>query len=391
MKIKHGLISCDSHAQEHPAVWTSRMSKAKWGDRIPQLVETNDRAAMDIPIDHPVQRWTIDNQVTYRRGTANCPTAMGDPLRKTFPHRWNDVPQIVYDPKERLLAQDRDRIDAEVLFPNYGGADGDGFATLESGLEMECVRAYNDFLVEEWLSVSDRYVPIAILPYGSGIDATVAEAIRAVKLGHKGVVMLSEPSQQGTGLNHINDRHWDPLWAACEEMDIPVHFHAEGGMNKLSMGDWSGYTRNQFQAMWPSGSFSLQAQVMPNLIFSGILDRFPGLQVVCAETGLGWVNFILEACDHEWEKHHLWTEGVIQRPSEAFHRQVHINFWFERAGVEQRHAIGLENIMWESDFPHATSTWPDSWSFVERSLEGVSDEERFPMMAGNAVKLYKLG
>ena len=83
MKIKHGLISCDSHAQEHPAVWTSRMSKSKWGDRIPQLVETNDRAAMDIPIDHPVQRWTIDNQVTYRRGTANCPTAMGDPLRKT--------------------------------------------------------------------------------------------------------------------------------------------------------------------------------------------------------------------------------------------------------------------------------------------------------------------
>ena len=111
---------------------------------------------------------------------------------------------------------------------------------------------------------------------------------------------------------------------------------------------------------------------------------------MCAETGLGWVNFILEACDHEWEKHHLWTEGVTQRPSEVFHRQVHINFWFERAGVEQRHDIGLENIMWESDFPHATSTWPDSWSFVERSLQGVSEEERFPMMAGNAVRLYKL-
>ncbi len=139
-----------------------------------------------------------------------------------------------------------------------------------------------------------------------------------------------------------------------------------------------------------SGSFSVQAQFIPNLIFSGVLDRYPRLNWVCAETGLGWVNYILEGCDHEWERRHLWTEGIGTRPSELFRRQVYVDFWYEAVGVQQRHHVGIDNIMWESDFPHSTSTFPDSWAFVERTLQGVPQGERDQMLYGNALRLYKL-
>ncbi len=391
MKLKYGLISSDSHAQEHPEAWTSRMSKSKWGDRVPHVAETNDPSAGVGPLDGTVERWFIDGRPMERRGTVNCPTAMGDPLRRTYPQRWEEVPEIVYDPHRRLEAQERDGVDAEVLFPNIAGQSGEGLVNFEAELELDCVRAYNDLISEEWVGASDRYVGLAILPYKSGIAETAREVRRAVKNGHKGVIMLSEPSQNAPGLPHINDAYWNPMWDACQEMEAPVHFHASGGMRKLSMEAWKGYSRNQIQAMNPSGNFSLQAQSLPNLLLSGTLERFPGLKVVCAETGLGWVNYIIEACDHEWERRHLWTEGLTTRPSDVFHRQVHVDFWYETAGVEQRHAIGLDNIMWESDFPHSTSTWPDSWQFIERTLKGVPEEERFQLMAGNAVRIYKMG
>ena len=88
----------------------------------------------------------------------------------------------------------------------------------------------------------------------------------------------------------------------------PIHWHAGAGI-RLSIPRWKGFTRNQEQAMGPAGGFSNQAQFIPNLIFSGVLDRFPRLRWVCAETGIGWVNYMLEACDHEWERRHLWTQG----------------------------------------------------------------------------------
>ena len=153
---------------------------------------------------------------------------------------------------------------------------------------------------------------------------------------------------------------------------------------------WSGYTRNELQAMGPSASFVSQAQFIPNLIFSGVLERYPRLNWVCAETGLGWVNYILEACDHEWEKRHLWTEGITTRPSEQFQRQVYVDFWYEQAGIEHRHRIGLDNIMWESDYPHSTSSFPESWEFVERTMQGVPKDEQEQLLYRNAMRLYHL-
>jgi predicted TIM-barrel fold metal-dependent hydrolase len=96
------------------------------------------------------------------------------------------------------------------------------------------------------------------------------------------------------------------------------------------------------------------------------------------------------ACDHEWERRQLWRHGLARKPSELIREQVYVNFWYERAGIGLRDAVGVDNIMWESDYPHIASTYPDSWKFVERSLAGVPAEERKKMLYGNAQALYRL-
>lgn len=386
MEIKYGLISCDSHAQPHKNAFLDRMSKAKWGDKIPQLMETSDKAHMAVPYDRTVERWFINGELVGNRGVVNCPTVMEDPRRKYFPQTWDEVPAIVYDPVERLKALDQDGVDGEVLFPNDPVQSGTMFQGGDAAFELDCVRAYND-AIGEWREVSDRFIPLAIIPYLSDIDVAVAEVQRAVKKGHKGITMLAEPSQTQPGLHHFNDPYWHPLWEVCQDLDIPIHWHASAGLN-LKMPRWKGYTRNQEQAMGPAGGFSTSAQFMPNLLFSGVLDKYPTLKWVSAETGLGWVNYILEGCDHEWERRHLWTEGIVTRPSELFKRQLYVDFWYESAGIQLRHKIGIDNIMWESDYPHSTSTYPESWEFVKRSLAGVPQEDRDKMLHGNAMRIY---
>ena len=129
----------------------------------------------------------------------------------------------MYDPVERLGALDKDGVDAEVLFPNDPCQSGTFFQG-DAGFELDCVKAYNDWLAE-WRQVSDRYVPLAFIPYMCDIETTVAETARA-RLGHRGIVMLAEPSQSLKGLKHFNDPYWDPLWAACQDLDMPIHWHA---------------------------------------------------------------------------------------------------------------------------------------------------------------------
>ena len=98
-------------------------------------------------------------------------------------------------------------------------------------------------------------------------------------------------------------------------------------------------------------------------------ERFPRLKCVFAEAGIGGLNYVLAACDHEWECRHLWTEGIVTRPSETVRRQMYVNFWFEAEGIKLRHHIGIDNIMWESDFPHVASFYPRSWESIERVVD----------------------
>jgi uncharacterized protein len=158
----------------------------------------------------------------------------------------------------------------------------------------------------------------------------------------------------------------------------------------MTFPEWDGYTAYEQHAAFTVPTAAWPAQIIPNTIFSGIAYRFPRLKWVFAETGIGAVSCAQAACDHEWERRRLWRQGLTQRPSEIIRQQVYVNFWYEQAGIGLRYEVGVDNIMWESDYPHIASTYPESWKFVERSLQGVPDDERSKMLYLNAQTLYRL-
>ncbi len=380
MEIKFGLISADSHAAFDREAFTSRMSASKWGDKIPQVVEVEAGG-------RPIHRWALYGTATkaeagFGFGVCNCPALMGEPF-PTYPDRWEDVPPMAYDPAERLKALDIDHVDGEVLFPNPPGGAFHVYG--DPDFERDCVRAYNDAL-SDWTKVSDRYTPLASVPLLSDPAEIAREIERAVEGGHRGVNLIG---QMPKGLPHLTDPHWFPMWDACQSLGVPMHFHGSASLvTGASAKKWDGYSQRAAHSAATSTSAVTPAQIIPQLIFSGIMEDFPELRVVFAENGIGGLNYVLAACDHEWEVRHLWTEGLATRPSDIVRQRMFVNFWFEAEGIKLRNEIGIDNIMWESDFPHVASYYPRSWENIERVLEGVLEGDRRKLLWENATKVY---
>jgi predicted TIM-barrel fold metal-dependent hydrolase len=376
MEIKHKLISADSHAGFDRDDFTRRMSVAKWGERIPQVVTAEEKGRR-------IDRWSVYGKRRHN-DVANCPALMGEPF-PTYPKLWEEVPKPYYDAQERLKALDADGVDAEVLFPNPPGGTFFEFGDVE--FELDVVRAYNDAL-GDWYRISDRYLPLMTLPYLSSTEVIKNEVERAARAGHRGVNLLGQMPDE---LPHITDPYWYPLWDICQELELPIHFHGSAGLSAgASVRKWSGYSPRQAHSAQTATSAVTPAQIVPQFIFSGITEKFPRLKSVFPEAGVGSLNYVIACCDHEWESRHLWTEGITTRPSEIVHRQMYVNFWFEAEGIKLRDDIGIDNIMWESDFPHVASYYPHSWREVERVLNGVPEAERRKMQYENAVRLYKI-
>jgi len=370
------FISVDEHVQEHPGVWTKRLPRAKWGDRIPHI----EAAA------HGRERWVVDGSEIDLSGVADCGAAMAE--RTENPQRWSEVPAMVYDPQQRLQAMDRAGIDYAVLYPTVAGAGGQTFGRLKDPeFELACVQAYNDWLIEEWASVSERFVPQCITPLFP-IEAVVNEVRRAVANGHKGVIYPSIPMEL-RDVPHINDAVYDPLWAACQELGVPICFHA-GAAAAIQIPAYQGYSpplAAAFQAITrPASSVS----VLVNLLISKILMRFPDLKVVLAESGLGWGAYLLEYTDFQAKGDQLPQHGYALMPSELFKRQCYLVGWYDQASIKTRNYIGTDNILWSSQFPLATSTWPDTRVSIAKSFDGIAESDRQKILWQNAAKLYKI-
>ncbi|HZD42303.1 MAG TPA: amidohydrolase family protein, partial [Terriglobales bacterium] len=252
MKIHYGLISADSHVVTDKNAFVQRMSKDKWGERIPQIVEVESKG-------QTVQRWAVNGKPLSGRGVCNCPAVMGDPLRNRYPQRWEDVPGKVYVPEERLKALDADGIDAEVLFPN----DPSSFHQYnDREFELACVQAYNDSMAE-WYKASDRFISLAMVPLLNGMAPTVAEVERAARMGHRGIVMFALPSLMVKELPHVSDPFWYPLWEACQELHMPIHFHASAGLaRKITFPEWDGYRPYQQHAAFTVPTAAWPAQII---------------------------------------------------------------------------------------------------------------------------------
>jgi len=226
MAFEYKRIDVDSHCQEKPDAWTSRMSKAKWGDRIPQIVEKDGR-----------EIWMCDGRVMMNGWPSLCHGVIPD--RKSLPTHWRDVPSIVYTADGRMRAMDRDGVSAQVLFPNTAGVGGEAFMMrMDPDLQKDCVRAYNDYLAEEFYDVAPhRFITLAELPLAT-VEAAVVELKHAANRGHRGFLMIGATEQYR--LPAFAERYWDPLWATAQELDMPFvdgdDLHSPANKQKMADG-----------------------------------------------------------------------------------------------------------------------------------------------------------
>jgi predicted TIM-barrel fold metal-dependent hydrolase len=190
-------------------------------------------------------------------------------------------------------------------------------------------------------------------------------------------------------LPHINDAVYDPLWAVCQELAVPICFHA-GASAKIQIPAYEGYASATATAIRAITGPASSVSVLVNLLISKILMRFPQLQIVLAGSGLGWGAYLLEYTDFQATGDQLPQNGYDLMPSELFRRQCYLVGWYDRASLRVRDYIGTENILWSSQFPQATSSWPNTQAALKKSFDGVSEDDKNKILWHNAAKLYKI-
>ena len=374
MQLRHGFISVDDHVQEPPDLWTARIGK-RWSDRVPHLERTPEGA----------ERWVLNGQVLLGGASSKAGAFMAD--RNSEATRWNDVPAAAYVPAERLKAMDAAGVDYSVLYPTVAGLAGEAFGRLEdSELELACVQAYNDWLIENWRAASERFVPQCIVPIAP-VEATIKEIRRAVALGHRGVVLPSLPMHL-RNVPHISGPEYDPLWAACAELDVPVCLHA-GASPELQYPPASGLSDRLAQALDAVTRPVSNVFVLSLYSFSRVFLRHPRLRVVLAESALSWGMLYMEWADHQFEHDGLAREGYDLKPSEMFRRNCFLTSWFDPVAPFLSY-VGAEHILWSTKLPLATSTWPNTREALEQSFRDVSPEDKEKILWRNAAQLYRL-
>jgi predicted TIM-barrel fold metal-dependent hydrolase len=268
-------------------------------------------------------------------------------------------------------------VEADVLYTTLGFRI---FWLQDAGLLRDCFRVYNDWLAEYCSYAPTRMAGLALISLYDPKEGA-EELVRCAKMGLKGAMTWCSPPESQPYSSDI----YDPFWATAQEWQMPISLHAVTGMGRESQSDFSLQERYMRATVLPhevERSFSV-------LIFSGVLERFPTLKIVSAENNCGWLPYYLQRMDRVFERgRHAAGYKLRFKPSEYFQRQMYCTYIDDYVGVANRHFIGVDNLMWSSDYPHQASSWPHSQEVVERDFKGASAEDRFKITRGNVAKLY---
>ncbi len=373
------VIDADSHLTEPADVWTSRVPK-RYLERVPQMVRTGD--GRDI--------WVLEGteiSAVGKTAVAGWPAPFPN-----GPPTLEECPPASYDASERLRYLDEAGIWSQVLYPNVAGFGSQRFLAIDDEkLKLLCVQAYNDFL-REWASADHRrLITIMATPFWE-VDASVAEVERGAAAGHQGILFTGEP--QRFGLPLLGDHHWDRLWSVAQEVGLPIHFHiGSGNMTTAFTPDRIAATGTAATYAYTSADLFLKNGLqVADLITSGVLVRFPELKFVSVESGIGWIPFVLEAVDHSYLEARPGRIGEWDMlPSDYFRRQVYACYWFETvAPTKLLGEIPVDNVLFETDYPHPTCLYGNVRERIETSLGHASESDRRKILWDNAAKLYNI-
>lgn len=358
---RYRLISADSHVNEPPDLWVTRVPSAM-RDRAPRMERFDEGDA-----------WVLEGV----RDPINFGMNACAGLEPEAMHGWvrfEDIRAGGYDPKARLAEMDRDGVDAEVLYPTPRLA-GAIVANQDPDYHLAMVRAYNDWLSEYVERAPERFGGMAMLP-NRGVDDAVAEIDRVLdRPGIRGVVMGCYPN--GTLTIEPED---DKVWGALAARGVPlgIHVSLSNSMPRAHRAALPGY-----------GRFFDAPNRMIELVFSGVFDRFPDLDVVFAEVDCGWVPYVKEQIDNNYRRLDPVSHfGLRAAPSEYIARHFHFAYITDTFGLRVRDEVGAARMLWSSDYPHISADWPFSWRTIQASFSGIPAAEADLILAGNAARLY---
>ena len=381
------IIDADTHLTEPHDMWIKR-APASLRDRVPQVKMHEGQMSWVIDGNQSIGTGAHPNSSILKDGTKI--RVLDDFLKLKF----DDVHPGSSSIKERLAVMDATGIYAQIVYPNILGFGGQASAKVDPELRLVCTKIYNDAMAELQADSGGRLLPMALLPWWD-VKEAVKETERAASMGLRGININSDPhfqkDENGQHIKDLGSPHWDPLWEICVDKNLPVNFHigaSETSIDWMGQQGWPSLPRDLRSGISGAMLFFNNGKVVSNLIYSGMLDRFPKIKFVSVESGVGWVPFLMEALDYQMAE---IAEGkkFKLKPSEYFRQNFYACFWFEQYDVANTlRAAGIDNVLFETDFPHPTSLYPIEK--VEERLPGLSFEEKRKVLSTNAAKLYNI-
>lgn len=288
-----------------------------------------------------------------------------------------------YDTNARLVDMDLNYIEASLCFPTYPRFCGQLFTeTADRDLGLACIRAYNDWMVEEWAGQSGgRLIPLCIVPLWNA-ELAAAEVKRNAARGVRAVAFSELPGKLGLPTIHDKDGFWEPFFAACDETGTAIFMHIGSGSH------WITSSPDAPPAVTATLVFQTSVMALTDWLFSGALERYPNLRICFAEGQIGWIPYVLERADNLWTKE-IWAIGgqKLRQPPSTYMPQVYGCFYDDTSGLDARHRIGIDQITFETDYPHQDSTWPRTLDAVQKFAPLLSTDELHKVLRGNAAAL----
>ena len=400
------IIDCDSHFTEPPDVWTAR-APDKWRDRVPVQRTVDGRTA-----------WFLNGELWASTGGNAVRRGHNKELGTVTIQPFDEIDRSCWDPAERLAVMDESGIYGAILYPNAVGFSSNHIFAIDDLAQRELVlTTYNDFLVDVQSQGGGRLFPQAMLPIWD-MDLTLKEMTRLLDRGITGFTLTDRPEL--LGFAELPHRYFEPMWDLFNESGAVVNFHIGSGFRKEEL---EALRRNRYaddvdpggpqdtpplvaDMFWHSLGeqrrvatrsclgFLSNARIIVNLCMSNLFDRYPNLKIVSAESGIGWLPFLLEAMDFQFDEtvSDPKERGLQRlRPSDYFRNHIYCMFWFERLAPEKLlSVIGVENVLVETDYPHPTCLYPSPRAQFFNVMKDLDPYVRRRVLQDNAAELFKI-
>jgi predicted TIM-barrel fold metal-dependent hydrolase len=393
------IISVDDHVVEPRNLWLDRLP-AKYRDRAPRIVRKRGTPAYPVPDkmvlhegDGPDARWCdiwYYEDLQWPMYAGHAQARLHDPgLDAHAPVTFDDIFPGCYEQGPRLADMDTNHVEASLCFPTLPRFCGQTFAERpDKDLALLCVRAYNDWMIDDWCggAGAGRLIPNTLIPLWD--PQLAAEEVRRCAAKGSGAVCFSENPTK-LGLPSIHSGYWDPFFAACAETGTVINIHTGSSSTLMST------SPDAPLSITMSLSALNATACLADWLLSGLFPRFPQLRIALSEGQVGWMPFELERVDGIWAKAPVWEPAlatrVPERPSSYMDRVFGCIF-DDTHGLVSRNSVGMGQIMFETDYPHADSTYPNSRQVVEKAIAdaGLDEHETWMLVRGNAIRCYDL-